>query len=115
MQIDTKKFPSISKGFAVTVKEGGFPGLVRGWVPTLVGYSIQGAGKFGLYEYFKKCEPDFVNFGSIDIYQSGLFHIAYHPESRNPRFRVKTLLSRPVVVDVIFMLVIADLSLIRPL
>ena len=57
MQIDTKKFPSISKGFGVTFKEGGFPGLVRGWVPTLVGYSIQGAGKFGLYEYFKKCEP----------------------------------------------------------
>jgi hypothetical protein len=24
-------------------------GLVRGWVPTLFGYSIQGAAKFGLY------------------------------------------------------------------
>ena len=30
-------------------------GLVKGWLPTLIGYSIQGAGKFGLYEYFKKC------------------------------------------------------------
>jgi solute carrier family 25 phosphate transporter 3 len=28
-------------------------GLVRGWSPTLIGYSIQGFGKFGFYEYFK--------------------------------------------------------------
>lgn len=28
-------------------------GLVRGWAPTLVGYSFQGLGKFGLYEVFK--------------------------------------------------------------
>jgi solute carrier family 25 (mitochondrial phosphate transporter), member 3 len=27
--------------------------LYRGWAPTLVGYSLQGATKFGLYEYFK--------------------------------------------------------------
>ena len=55
MQTDPKKFPSISKGFGITVREQGYSGLVRGWVPTLLGYSVQGAGKFGLYEYFKKC------------------------------------------------------------
>jgi len=33
-------------------KKGPF-GLVRGWAPTLVGYSFQGLGKFGLYEFFK--------------------------------------------------------------
>lgn len=55
MQTDPKKFPSISKGFGITLKEGGLSGLVRGWFPTLIGYSVQGAGKFGLYEYFKKC------------------------------------------------------------
>lgn len=27
--------------------------LVRGWVPTLFGYSMQGAFKFGFYEFFK--------------------------------------------------------------
>lgn len=31
----------------------GAAGLVRGWTPTLVGYSFQGLGKFGLYELFK--------------------------------------------------------------
>ena len=54
MQIDPQKYKTIASGFAITAKEGGLGGLVKGWVPTLVGYSIQGAGKFGLYEYFKK-------------------------------------------------------------
>ncbi len=54
MQIDPTKYKSIGSGFSITVKESGFGGLVRGWFPTLIGYSIQGAGKFGLYEYFKK-------------------------------------------------------------
>lgn len=39
-------------------KEQGIRGLFRGWAPTLVGYSAQGAGKFGLYEFFKKQYSD---------------------------------------------------------
>ena len=54
MQIDNKKYKSIGAGFSITAKEGGAAGLIRGWGPTFVGYSIQGAGKFGLYEFFKK-------------------------------------------------------------
>ena len=54
MQIDPTKYTSIGSGFSITMKEGGMGGLVRGWLPTLFGYSVQGAGKFGLYEYFKK-------------------------------------------------------------
>lgn len=55
MQTDPTKYKSIGTGFGVTIREGGVLGLVRGWGPTLVGYSVQGAGKFGLYEFFKKC------------------------------------------------------------
>lgn len=33
--------------------EEGVGGLIKGWGPTAVGYSLQGAGKFGLYEVFK--------------------------------------------------------------
>lgn len=54
MQTNPAKYPGIAAGFGVTAREGGARGLVRGWVPTLFGYSIQGAAKFGLYEYFKK-------------------------------------------------------------
>ena len=54
MQIDPLKYKSIGTGFSITVREAGMGGLVKGWLPTLIGYSIQGAGKFGLYEFFKK-------------------------------------------------------------
>lgn len=33
--------------------QGGFGSLVKGWGPTAIGYSLQGAGKFGFYEVFK--------------------------------------------------------------
>ena len=35
-------------------------GFFRGWVPTLLGYSAQGACKFGFYEFFKKYYSDIV-------------------------------------------------------
>ena len=54
MQIDPKRYKSIGAGFSLTAKEAGLGGLVKGWVPTLFGYSAQGAGKFGLYEFFKQ-------------------------------------------------------------
>lgn len=37
----------------ISKKEGAF-GLMRGWSPTLVGYSGQGFFRFGLYEFFKR-------------------------------------------------------------
>ncbi|KAL7232865.1 hypothetical protein ACSBR2_010802 [Camellia fascicularis] len=58
MQIDPSKYKSISSGFGVLLKEQGIKGLFRGWVPTLLGYSAQGACKFGFYEYFKKYYSD---------------------------------------------------------
>lgn len=54
IQVDPKKYGGIVSGFGTVAREQGFAGIVRGWFPTLVGYSAQGAFKFGLYEYFKK-------------------------------------------------------------
>ena len=48
-----KKYKNISTGFKVSVAEEGIRGLAKGWAPTLIGYSIQGVGKFGFYEAFK--------------------------------------------------------------
>jgi len=53
MQVDPAKYKSIGVGFKVTVAEEGMRGLAKGWAPTLIGYSIQGLGKFGFYEAFK--------------------------------------------------------------
>ena len=54
VQTNPTKYRSIGTGFSTIVREQGLPGLFRGWLPTLLGYSAQGAFKFGLYEYFKK-------------------------------------------------------------
>ncbi|CAL9030703.1 unnamed protein product [Prunus brigantina] len=58
MQIDPIKYKSVTSGFGVLLKEQGIRGLFKGWAPTLIGYSAQGAGKFGLYEFFKKYYTD---------------------------------------------------------
>ncbi|XP_057416359.1 mitochondrial phosphate carrier protein 3, mitochondrial-like [Lotus japonicus] len=58
MQIDPLKYKSITSGFGVLLKEQGAKGFFRGWVPTLFGYSAQGACKFGFYEFFKKYYSD---------------------------------------------------------
>ncbi|KAJ6810711.1 mitochondrial phosphate carrier protein 3, mitochondrial-like [Iris pallida] len=60
MQIDPVKYKSISSGFGVLLKEQGVRGFFKGWVPTLIGYSAQGACKYGFYEFFKKYYADIV-------------------------------------------------------
>ncbi|KAL5979359.1 Mitochondrial phosphate carrier protein 3, mitochondrial [Asimina triloba] len=56
--IDPGKYKNILSGFGVLFKEQGVKGFFRGWVPTLLGYSAQGACKFGFYEFFKKYYSD---------------------------------------------------------
>ncbi|XVF54756.1 hypothetical protein PTKIN_Ptkin05aG0207200 [Pterospermum kingtungense] len=58
MQIDPVKYKSISSGFGIMIKEQGVKGLFKGWGPTLLGYSAQGACKYGFYEFFKKYYSD---------------------------------------------------------
>ncbi|WCJ36336.1 Mitochondrial phosphate carrier protein 3 mitochondrial [Euphorbia peplus] len=58
MQIDPSKYKSVTSGFGVLLKEQGVKGLFRGWAPTMLGYSAQGACKMGFYEFFKKYYSD---------------------------------------------------------
>jgi solute carrier family 25 phosphate transporter 3 len=51
--VNPGKYSSVLTGFSVTVREEGMRGLVKGWAPTLIGYSLQGLAKFGCYEWFK--------------------------------------------------------------
>ncbi|KAE8750490.1 hypothetical protein FOCC_FOCC002784 [Frankliniella occidentalis] len=53
LQVDPAKYKTLVNGFKVTIAEDGARGLAKGWAPTLIGYSLQGMCKFGLYEYFK--------------------------------------------------------------
>jgi solute carrier family 25 (mitochondrial phosphate transporter), member 3 len=52
-QINPKIYKSLGDGFRTIHAEKGIGGLFLGWKPTLVGYSMQGFGKFGFYEMFK--------------------------------------------------------------
>lgn len=58
IQIDPAKYKNTSTGFRVMFKEQGMRGFFRGWGPTLAGYSVQGACKYGFYEFFKKYYSD---------------------------------------------------------
>jgi len=53
MQVNPGKYTGMFSGMSTIMKEEGFSALLKGWAPTLVGYSLQGMFKFGLYEFFK--------------------------------------------------------------
>ena len=57
-QVDPKIYTSnISAWRSIFAKEG-LRGVFFGWSPTFIGYSFQGAGKYGFYEFFKNLYGD---------------------------------------------------------
>ncbi|KAJ6512321.1 mitochondrial carrier protein [Mycena vulgaris] len=53
MQVDPVKYRGVGSAIRTLVKEEGPTGILKGFGPTLVGYSLQGMFKYGLYEVFK--------------------------------------------------------------
>ncbi|KAJ7064096.1 mitochondrial carrier domain-containing protein [Mycena amicta] len=53
MQVDPAKYRSTLSAIRLLVAEEGSTGILKGFGPTLVGYSLQGMFKYGLYEIFK--------------------------------------------------------------
>ncbi|CAG7945326.1 unnamed protein product [Penicillium nalgiovense] len=52
-QVDPKIYSSNIQAWRTIFSKEGLRGVFFGWSPTFLGYSFQGAGKYGLYEYFK--------------------------------------------------------------
>ncbi|PWY71917.1 phosphate carrier protein 2 [Aspergillus eucalypticola CBS 122712] len=52
-QVDPKIYTSNLSAWRTIISKEGLRGIFFGWTPTFVGYSFQGAGKYGFYEYFK--------------------------------------------------------------
>lgn len=52
-QVDPKIYTSNISAWRSIISKEGLRGVFFGWSPTFVGYSFQGAGKYGFYEYFK--------------------------------------------------------------
>jgi solute carrier family 25 phosphate transporter 3 len=53
MQANPGMYSGVGDGFRQIKAQKGLAGFTLGWLPTLVGYSAQGFGKFGFYEIFK--------------------------------------------------------------
>ena len=53
MQANPGMYSGVKDGFIKIRALEGYKGFKVGWVPTLIGYSAQGFGKFGFYEIFK--------------------------------------------------------------
>jgi solute carrier family 25 phosphate transporter 3 len=70
------KYKGLFDGFKTIVAEEGARGLALGWGPTLVGYSFQGAAKFGFYELFKKKFADAVGEEAAYKYRTWVYMAA---------------------------------------
>src|ERR1700761_8211669 len=69
-QVDPTLYKSNMQGWSKIMREEGLRGIFFGWTPTFVGYSFQGAGKYGFYEYFKHffCDQLFPNTNKTLVY-----------------------------------------------
>lgn len=66
-------YSSVFNGWNKIYKGQGLTGLYEGALPTAVGYSLQGACKYGFYEYFKKKYSDIVGPESAHKYRTYLY------------------------------------------
>lgn len=57
-QVDSKLYKGNVDGWRKIIAADGVSGIYTGGGPTLAGYSVQGAFKYGFYEYFKKTYSD---------------------------------------------------------
>jgi len=53
MQTNPSKFKGLLPGLKTLIAEEGSAAIWKGWLPTAIGYSMQGFCKFGFYEIFK--------------------------------------------------------------
>lgn len=73
LQVNPGKYKNLINGFKVTLADEGARGLAKGWAPTAFGYSIQGLGKFGLYEYFKILYADLLGEEKAYYWRTSLY------------------------------------------
>lgn len=52
-KVSPDKYKGLTSGLRLIIAEEGSRAVWKGWLPTLLGYSVQGAFKYGLYEIFK--------------------------------------------------------------
>ena len=71
-QVDPGIYSSNIQGWKTILKTKG-DSILTGFGATLIGYSFQGAGKYGFYEYFKKKYSDVVGSECANKYKTGVY------------------------------------------
>lgn len=79
-QVDPKIYTSNLQAWRTIGAKEGVRGIFFGWAPTFVGYSFQGAGKYGFYEIFKyvygdKWAPNMNKTVSLHVFMRGFLAV----------------------------------------
>ncbi|CAF3183197.1 unnamed protein product [Rotaria socialis] len=69
MQVNPLKYTSLFGSLKTIMHEEGSRAIWKGWAPTVLGYSPQGALKFGLYEIFKDAFSNLVGYDNAQKYR----------------------------------------------
>lgn len=73
MQVDPAKYTNLFSSLRTIIGEEGSRAIWKGWEPTVLGYSPQGALKFGLYEVFKDVISNAVGYENSSKYRGGIW------------------------------------------
>ncbi|KAJ9500609.1 Cu/Pi carrier [Exophiala xenobiotica] len=72
-QVDPKLYRGNFEAWGKINRAEGIRGIFTGWGPTFVGYSVQGAAKYGFYEYFKHLYSELAGEENASRYKTILF------------------------------------------
>lgn len=72
-QVDGKLYKGNFDGWSKIMKSDGFRGIYTGGGPTFWGYSVQGALKYGGYEFFKKFYSDLAGPENASKYKTAIY------------------------------------------
>lgn len=72
-QVNSKLYKGNFQAWGLIFRQEGLRGIFTGWSPTFLGYSAQGAFKYGWYEYFKKTYSDLAGPENAQRYKTALY------------------------------------------
>lgn len=72
-QVSPALYKSNIQGWRTIIAQEGAAAIWTGFGATLIGYSFQGAGKYGFYEFFKKTYGDLVGENVATKHKTGLY------------------------------------------
>lgn len=75
-QVDSNLYKSNFEAWGKIGRAEGIRGIFTGWSPTFFGYSVQGAIKYGGYEYFKHFYSELAGEENAAKYKTSLYLIA---------------------------------------